>query len=257
LLSYLPQAHKKLSIVQTQAALFDEILQTRRSIRKFDTETPVPDEVIQRSLERAILAPNSSNMQLWQFIWVRSEDKRKQLVPLCMGQNAAKTAAHLVVFLTRRAWWRNHARWNLQQAESDPQNAAHPKRLELMRKYYGQLMPLAYRSDPFGFFTLVRFLTTFLTGLFRPMARLGSASEQRVRLHKSCALAAQNFMLSITAEGYATCPMEGFDRVRVHKALGLPRDAEICMIVAVGKGTEAGIYGERRRLPLDGVLQIV
>ena len=243
--------------MHTQATHFDEILHTRRSIRKFDTEAPVPDDVIQRSLERAILAPNSSNMQLWQFIWVRSEDKRKELVPLCMGQNAAKTAAHLVVFLTRRAWWRTHARWNLQQAENDPQNAAHPKRLQLMKKYYGQLMPLAYRKDPFGFFSLVRFLTTFLTGLFRPMARLGGLGDQRVILHKSCALAAQNFMLSITAEGYATCPMEGFDRVRVHKELGLPRDAEVCMIVAVGKGTEAGVYGERRRLPLQDVLRVI
>jgi nitroreductase len=126
-----------------------------------------------------------------------------------------------------------------------------------MKKYYGQLMPMVYRNDPFGFFTLVRFLTTFFAGLFRPMARFGSPGDQRVMLHKSCALAAQNFMLSIAAEGYATCPMEGFDRVRVHKALGLPRDAEICMIVAVGKGTEEGIYGERRRLPLQDILKVI
>lgn len=243
--------------MHTQATHFDDILQMRRSVRKFDTEATVPDEVIQRSLERAILAPNSSNMQLWQFIWVRSEEKRKALVPLCFGQNAAKTSAHLVVFLTRRAWWRKHANWNMQQAENDPQNASHPKRIQLMKKYYGKLMPLVYRQDPFGFSSLVRFLISFFAGLFRPMARFRGAADQRVMLHKSCALAAQNFMLSITAEGFATCPMEGFDRVRVHKALGLPRDAEICMIIAVGKGTEEGIYGERRRLPLSEVLKVV
>ncbi len=243
--------------MHSAATVFDQIVQARRSNRKFDLEHPVPDAVVQRSLERAILAPNSSNMQLWQFVWVRSAEQRQALVPLCMGQNAAKTASHLVVFLTRRAWWRQHAQWNLEQSSNEPLNADSPKRLQLLRQYYGKLMPLAYRRDPFGLFTLFRLLTSFCVGLLRPMMRLGGSSDQRVILHKSCALAAQTFMLSITAEGYDTCPMEGFDRVRVAKALGLPRDAEICMIVAVGKGTSSGIYGERKRLPLEQVLKVI
>ena len=42
---------------------FDEIVEKRRSNRKFDPNVEVPDEVIKKSLERAILSPNSSNMQ--------------------------------------------------------------------------------------------------------------------------------------------------------------------------------------------------
>ena len=85
--------------------------------------------------------------------------------------------------------------------------------------------------------------------------RLGRPGDRRVILHKSCALAAQTFMLAITAEGYDTCPMEGFDRVRVARALGLHRGAEVCMIVAVGKGTDAGIYGKRLRVPSAQVIR--
>ncbi|NBO59248.1 MAG: nitroreductase family protein, partial [Chitinophagia bacterium] len=44
---------------------FQEIVLKRRSNRYYDQTVQVPDEVIQRSLERAILSPNSSNMQLW------------------------------------------------------------------------------------------------------------------------------------------------------------------------------------------------
>ena len=244
-------------MVQPKAEVFDEIVRSRRSNRKFDISSPTPDEVVQRSLERAILAPNSSNMQLWQFIWVRSPEQRQALVPLCLGQNAAKTASHLVVFLTRRGWWRHHANWNLEQSARDPLNAESPKRLKTLHQYYGKLMPLAYRNDPFGLSTLARFLTTFFIGLFRPMMRYGGTAGQRVILHKSCALAAQTFMLSISAEGYDTCPMEGFDRVRVSRALSLPADAEICMIVAVGKGTPEGIYGARKRLPLEQILKVI
>lgn len=238
------------------AQALDEIMLARRSNRRFSQDIPTPDAVIERSLERAILAPNSSNMQLWQFVWVRSEEKRKELVPLCLGQNAAKTAAHLVVFVTRRDWWKRHAQWNLTEGEKDPLNAGHQKRLNLMRRYYGKLMPLAYKSDPLGLFSLFRKLLSFFLGISKPMMRHGGRGDQRVVLHKSCALAAQNFMLSVTAEGYDTCAMEGIDRIRMRKALGLPRQAEICMVIAVGKGTEGGIYGSRRRIPLEELLEI-
>ena len=36
---------------------------------------------------------------------------------------------------------------------------------------------------------------------------------------KSTALAAQNLMLAFQSHGYATCPMEGFDEVRLRLSL--------------------------------------
>jgi nitroreductase len=83
---------------------------------------------------------------------------------------------------------------------------------------------------------------------------LGGNADQRITVHKSCALAAQTFMLSIAAEGYESCPMEGFDAVRVKQALNLPSGAEINMIIAVGKGTAEGIWGPRNRVPYNEVV---
>lgn len=239
------------------ASVFDEIVQKRRSNRKFDTKAEVPAAVVRNSLERAILSPNSSNMQLWEFIWVSSADMKQQMIPLCLGQNAAKTASHLVVFLTRQDLWKKHAKWNLQETPETAATDADQKRVRLMKAYYGKLMPLVYGQDPFGIFTGVRKLTSFFVGLTMPFMRFGGKGDQRVILHKSCALAAQTFMLSITAEGYDTCPMEGFDRVRLARLLDLPKGAEICMVVAVGKGTEAGIYGERKRLAFEDVVRTI
>jgi hypothetical protein len=48
--------------------------------------------------------------------------------------------------------------------------------------------------------------------------------------------------------------MEGFDEKRVKMFLGLPRDAEINMIISVGQGTEAGIWGKRNRVHYDEVV---
>jgi nitroreductase len=91
-------------------------------------------------------------------------------------------------------------------------------------------------------------------GMRKPFMRFGGEADQRVMAHKSCALAAQTFMLSISAEGLESCPMEGFDAVRVKKELGLPKGAEINMIISVGKGTDEGVWGKRFRLPYEEVV---
>ena len=115
-------------------------------------------------------------------------------------------------------------------------------------------MPILYRTDLLGLSTLVRRAITFVKGFSNPFMRFAGLADQRVMVHKSCALAAQTFMLSIAAEGYDTCPMEGFDAKLVKRALQLPNEAEINMIVAVGKGTNEGIYGKRNRLPIEDVV---
>ena len=73
-------------------------------------------------------------------------------------------------------------------------------------------------------------------------------------VHKSCALAAQTFMIAMANEAYDTCPVEGFDSRRVKKLLHLPAGAEINMIISCGiRNGNKGIYGERFRLPFDEV----
>jgi nitroreductase len=115
-------------------------------------------------------------------------------------------------------------------------------------------MPLVYRRDLLGLTSLLRKTICFVMGLFKPFMRMGGNADQRVMVHKSCALAAQTFMLSLTAEGYDSCPMEGFDAARVKKLLQQPRGAEINMIVGIGKGTSEGIYNPRIRVPYAEVV---
>ena len=234
---------------------FEEIIQRRRSNRKFDANIEVPDDVIVRSLERSILSPNSSNMQLWEFQWIKDPDLKESFTALCLDQNAARTSKQLVVFVTRKDLWKQRAAWNynkIKEGINGEPNTAQKRGLD----YYGKIMPLAYRSDIFGITTLIRRALCFFMGLRKPFMRFGGDADQRVTVHKSCALAAQTFMLSIAAEGFESCPMEGFDAIRVKRALGLPAGAEINMIIAVGKGTEPGIWGPRYRVPYNEVVVV-
>ena len=43
---------------------FEKVIKSRRSIRFFTSEI-IPENVIKNSLDNALLAPNSSNLQVW------------------------------------------------------------------------------------------------------------------------------------------------------------------------------------------------
>ncbi|MEY2595939.1 MAG: hypothetical protein RI965_1211 [Bacteroidota bacterium] len=236
---------------------FQEIVLKRRSNRYYDQTVQVPDEVIQRSLERAILSPNSSNMQLWEFYWIKSRDQLNKFTPLCLNQQTARTASHMVAFVTRRDLWKRRMKWHKENILNEVQHNQPDKYQKRMLNYYTKLVPFAYTNDFFGLTGLLRTIVSNTISLFRPMTRMGGVSDTKIVVHKSCALAAQTFMLSIAAEGYETCPMEGFDQVRARKGLGLPRSAEISMIISVGKGTEKGIWGERLRVPYNEVVKVI
>ncbi len=239
------------------SSAFDKIVDSRRSNRRFDENIHIPDDIIRKSLERATKAPNSSNMQLWEFYWIKSNEMKQKMIPLCLNQSAARTADHLIVFVVRKDLWSIRAKWNLEKIKHSIGDKTPNKMQKRALQYYGKLIPFMYRNDPFGINTLIRLVVSHGMGLFKPFMRLNGSADQRIVAHKSCALAAQTFMLSITAEGYDSCPMEGTDVIRIRKLLNLPSSAEVNMVVAVGKGTEEGIYNERMRLPFEEVVYTV
>lgn len=239
--------------MQKEAQLFDNIVNARRSIRIYDDKKPFDGEAVKRSLDRAVLAPNSSNLQLWEFYRVKTKEKKDELAKYCLGQNAAKTANELIVFVARKDKWKQHAAYVLNEAKKDfPEKLG--KREKLVVDYYTKVIPTLYFSDPVDITGGLKTIVSAVGGAFQPIPREVTATDVRIVVHKSVALAAQTFMLSMQAEGYDTCPMEGFDSRRVKKFLGLPRAAEITMIVSVGTAKPSGVYGKRVRLPNEEVI---
>ncbi len=234
---------------------FDEIVQARRSVRIYDADAPFNSDVVRKSIERSILAPNSSNMQLWEFYQISTPEVKAELAKACFGQLAAKTASELVVFVTRLDKWKERADWNLSVLKKNIEGKTPGEREKRALNYYGKLMPLLYRNDFLGISTLIRFFIVAYHALVgKPIIRFITKADQRITVHKSCALAAQTFMLSMKAEGYDTCPMEGFDAVLVKKILDLPADAEINMIISCGVAKPEGIFGNRNRVPNEQVI---
>jgi nitroreductase len=242
--------------MNNQAAIFDQIVERRRSIRIYDENAFFDETSVTRSLERATLAPNSSNLQLWEFYRVKTKSKKDELAKYCLGQKAASTANELIVFVTRKDKWKENAKFVLGEAKKDfPEKIG--KRQKLVTDYYSKLIPILYGNDFFDISGKLKKIASFGVGVFQPIAREVDANDIRVVVHKSLALAAQTFMLSMTAEGYDTCPMEGFDSKRVKSFLKLSNAAEIGMIVSVGLAKPEGLYGRRVRIPNNKIIHVI
>jgi nitroreductase len=222
---------------------FSHVVEGRRSVRRFSPTIDVPEPVVRRALDHALLAPNSSNLQMWEFVWVRSEKNKKALVKACLSQPAAATAAELIVCVARRDTWQENRQRMLDQLQQGGKAA--PAAIT----YYKKLIPLALSQGPLGLFGLLKKLSVSLIGVFRPIPRQPTSwADLRVWAVKSTALACENLMLSFKAQGFDSCPMEGFDSVRVKKILGLPRwNTEIVMVLGVGAGLPQGVFGPRVR----------
>jgi nitroreductase len=240
----------------TNEKTVSEAIQYRRSVRIFDAEKPLNTSLVKKCIEQASLAPNSSNMQLWEFYHITSKDIIDKIAPFCFNQNAAKTAQQLVVFVARKDLWKKRAKANLQFMDSvfgkNNPKSEQSSREKVARNYYGKIIPFAY-ADFFGILGWLKYLMILIVGLFKPMYREVRNSDMRIVAHKTAGLATQNFMISMAAVGYDTCPMEGSDTWKVKRALNLPFSAEINMIVSCGIRTEKGVYGERFRIPFEEV----
>ncbi len=221
---------------------FRKVVESRRSVRVF-TGDKISENDVRDCLKIALLAPTSSNLQQWEFHWVRTPEIRKSLIKACFNQNAARTSAELIVCLGRTRTWKKHA--NQMLKAFDESTLPVPK---AARDYYSFVAPLVYTQGFLSIAGLLRRVIFSVAGLFRPVPREpNSNADMKAWAIKSTALACENLMLAFRAKGFDTCPMEGFDARRVRRLLKLTSDSTIVMIIAAGKRAENGVYGPRIR----------
>ena len=241
ILTVLPKTNYEEPAPDVNKDAFFKVLKSRRSVRNFD-QTPIPSDIMNECLDAAMLAPNSSNLQSWEFHWVRNPDKKAQLVHACLSQPTAKTAAELVVFIARTATWpemRKRMLADFDKRDNVPKSA---------KTYYEKLIPIVMTQGPFGVLGPLKKILFFCRGLVTPTPRNPtSLADLKLWATKSAALACENYMLAIRACGFDTCAMEGFDAVRIAKLLKLPGDASVVMVISAGKRGPGGIYAPQHR----------
>mgnify|MGYP005646940029 FL=1 len=233
-----------------------EAIQNRRSVRIFNGNK-IDSNKVKNCIYNATLAPNSSNLQLWEFIHVNDPLNLQKLSKACMNQSAAKTASQIVVVVTRKDLWKKRSKENIEFLNTQfKKNLITEKRYKHALKYYEKLIPILY-FDILGLLGIIKYVIFQLIGLFIPVVRQTTKADLRVVVHKTAGLAAQNFMNSMSAIGYDTCPMEGSDTLMVKKILNIPRGAEINMVIGCGERLEKGVFGPRFRVPFKDVYRYI
>lgn len=173
-----------------------EAIRMRRSIKSFEKGHSMTKQEITRLLELAVLSPTSYNIQNWRFVVITDQPLKDRLSALSHNQPQVSDASLVVVLCADLNSW-----------DKEPQR-------------YWANMPKASRD-------------AYAASIRRSYA--GKSQLQHDEAIRSCGMAAQTIMLAAKSLGYDTCPMTGFDYDAVGKAICLPDDHVIAMMVVVGK----------------------
>jgi nitroreductase len=218
---------------------FRAVAAARRSARSFLPE-PIPEPVLDACFDVAIRAPSSHNLEIWRFLDVRTPETRAKLNHLCLDQPQAQEAANLIVAVARPDFWRIGADRMLARLEADAReanaDADYRAWLPRLKLKYEIMVPLLFADGPLHVLAPAKAALAWAIGQFRPMMRGPfGRSEQQMWAIKTTALACESFMLALTAAGYDSCPLEGFDEPKVKRLFALPDEARVVMVIAAGR----------------------
>lgn len=224
-----------------QLQAFQQVVESRRSVRRF-TDTAIPDAVLADCLRLAMLAPNSSNLQPWEFYVIDSADKRKRAVKNCMNQNGAKTAARLIAVVARTDNWHNHAQQVLREYPAQPV----PKKV---KDYYTKVVTMDFLRGPVNALSVAKWSATQVVRKVKGPIKSPYYTFDDVKnwATNNTALAAENLMLALRAHGFDSCPMGGFDEPAMKQLLDLNNDHHVVMMIGAGERADNGIYHEQFR----------
>lgn len=157
-----PDMNYEEPLLETNPEEFGKIIKNRRSVR-FYTNEKVPKHVMEQVLEWGLLAPNSSNLQAWEFYWVKQPTKKSLLVEALFNQPAARSAQELIVCVGKLNTWKKTRKDMLElfaKSGNVPESA---------KAYYEKLVPMAYTQGPLSVIGYSKKIVTTVVGLFRPV----------------------------------------------------------------------------------------
>ena len=173
-----------------------EAIETRRSIKHYDSEHRMPEADLKELLRLAKLTPSSFNMQNYRFLVVQDKQLRQQIRAVSWDQAQVTDASVLVLLCA-----------DLDAHKADP------------AVYWGHAQQAV--QDMLG-------------PMIRPFYD-GKEQLIRDEAIRSSSLAGMTLMLAAKGLGYDSCPMVGFDAEKVAELVHLPANMIISFMLPIGK----------------------
>lgn len=193
-----------------------EVIQQRRATKQFDASHVMTFDEKKELLNIALQnAPSAFNLQHWRPLLIEDRAQREKIREAAWGQAQVTDASMLVVLCGDLSSWET-------QVKNIWADAAEP-----VQQYIVPAVDSYYRGKP---------------------------QTQRDEIMRSAGIFAQTLMLAAKAQGYDSCPMDGFDFDSVGKIINKPEQYEICLMIAIGKGTSQP-YPRIGKLPFEHIVK--
>mmetsp|Transcript_41894 Transcript_41894/g.83320 ORF Transcript_41894/g.83320 Transcript_41894/m.83320 type:complete len:309 (+) Transcript_41894:12-938(+) len=206
---------------------FDFISSNRHAERNF-ADTPVCGSIMHSIIAHTLQTPTSFNLQPYKIIVIQSSEC-KELVSTAMSPGNDKhvlTSACTIIF----AGDSDPARNTRKLMELETAHGAKPSYVSSLPSKITLLLGKGKLANR------IRALGSHLMSPLSPSPIIRPDNEAWGG--KNVGLAAMSFMLSATAHGLRTLPMEGFDERRLAAALDIPDGYSVPIMICVGHSND-------------------
>lgn len=195
---------------------FSELAASRHSVRVYQPGVTINDAELKQIFEDVVQGPSSFNLQHWQFVVVRDQERKSELRKLAYGQAQVEECAAAILVCGRL-----DAYVDAPRIYRDGTVADRDKFVPMIKAVYE-----------------------------------GRTALQREEAIRSGALAAMTLMYAAKARGWDTGPMIGFDAEKVSALLGLAATTIPVMMVVLGRARDGKQPPRGYRRPVSEVVRL-
>ncbi|RUM70491.1 MAG: NAD(P)H-dependent oxidoreductase [Sulfurovum sp.] len=204
---------------------FTKAINFRHACKIFDENKAISEEKMHFILEAGRKSPSSFGMEGWKFLVITNNDLKAKLRPICWNQVQITSCSHLVVILA--------AIENVKPSSGIP--AKRFSRRPLTQK----------QKDDY-----IKLYTNHL------QKTLSSDDNIYHWTSKQTYIALANMMTAAAYIGIDSCPIEGFEKEKVEKVLGLDTN-KWQLSVLVPFGYRKNKQSTQLRLPFEDVVEFI
>jgi nitroreductase len=204
---------------------FSKAMAFRHACKIFDENKKISDEKIKYILEAGRTSPSSFGMEGWKFLVISNQELKEKLRPACWNQLQITSCSHLVVLLAS---------------------------IENVKPHSG-IPAKRFARRPLNQEQLEGYISLYSNHLTQTLS-----SDENIYhwTSKQTYIAQANMMTSGAYIGIDSCPIEGFDKEKVEKILGLDTTQyQLSMLLPFGYRINE--QSTQQRVPFEEVVEFI
>jgi len=183
---------------------FSEAMDFRHACKIFDETKKISNEDLNYILEAGRKSPSSFGQEPWKFLVITNEELKAKLRLLCWNQVQITSCSHLVIILAKIE-------------DVKPQSS------EVLRKFSRRKLPL-------------EMVEAYIEKYAKHFENIFISNEKTFAWSsKQTYIALANMMTAAAIKGIDSCPIEGFEKVKVEQELKLdPSKYQLSVMMPLG-----------------------